>query len=312
LTPRENTLPKSSREVQEAIEVAKASLRVGGGSDPRESELESEILLKTKDCTTPFPLLIVEDEAVYRNGVIALLDKNPSIARLFEVLTATRDTEALRLALEKNPSLIIQDVDLGPGSKNGIEIVRELRSKGFRGKICIHSNRFLMEDTKTALDAGADTVLPKPLGRAHFLKLLSASLPLKEELKPSTGSQAPKKPTFAYVDDSLSFLIGMRMKVKTDATLHEFKSTGKFFERVEKEPDFLSSLDFLVTDFHFDASDRYNGLTFAEELRKMGFRRPILLASGADIEPEELAKAGINGALPKVISGWDDLKEWSV
>jgi hypothetical protein len=98
---------------------------------------------------------------------------------------------------------------------------------------------------------------------------------------------------------------------QTQATLHEFKSTANFFEKVDSDPDFLSSLDFLVTDFHFDAGDIYNGLTFAEELRKRGFQRPILLASGADIEPEELKKAGLNGTLPKVVNGWEDLANWA-
>lgn len=313
---RKESLPRSSKEIQSAIEAAKSSLRTGAGADPRESELETEILGKTKGKNQTFPILIVEDEAVYRNGLIALLQKNTAICCLFEVHTAMKDTEAFSLALEKKPCLIIQDVDLGPASKNGIEIVRELRSKGFSGNICIHSNRFLMEDTKTALDAGADTVLPKPLGRSHFLKLLSACLPNEEKkldvpIISHDEPVAPRKPTFAYVDDSPTFLIGMRMKVKSDATLHEFKSSAHFFEKVEKYPSFLSSLDFIVTDFHFDPSDKYNGLTFAEELRKRGFQKPILLASGADIEPEELTKAGINEALPKVINGWEDLKKWA-
>jgi CheY-like chemotaxis protein len=178
-----------------------------------------------------------------------------------------------------------------------------------------------MEDTKMALNAGADTVLPKPLGRAHFLKLLSASIPASDfhsEFASEVVSEycaaktsAPKIPSFAYVDDSSVFLMGMRMRVKSEAKLHEFKSTQDFFHCVSENPGFLNSLDFIVTDFHFDVSDKYNGLSFAEELRKRGYQRPILLASGADFEAEELAKAGIDCTLPKVISGWSDLAKWA-
>jgi signal transduction histidine kinase/CheY-like chemotaxis protein len=178
---RSEPLPASSRELQAAVEAARSSARLGGGPDPRESDLEAEILSQTKGFAVRIPLLIVEDEAIYRNGVIALLEKNPSISAIFEVFSATNDTEALALAQERSPRLVIQDVDLGPASRNGIEIVRSLRASGFLGKICIHSNRFLMEDTKEALEAGADTVLPKPLSRVHFLKLLAASLTPRSE-----------------------------------------------------------------------------------------------------------------------------------
>lgn len=41
----------------------------------------------------------------------------------------------------------------------------------------MHSNRFLADDNRAALDAGADTIVPKPMGREHFLKLILASLP---------------------------------------------------------------------------------------------------------------------------------------
>lgn len=58
---------------------------------------------------------------------------------------------------------------------NGIDVVRSLRQAGFQGKICIPSNRFLTEDTRIALEAGADMILPKPMSRAQFLKLILAS-----------------------------------------------------------------------------------------------------------------------------------------
>ncbi len=311
---RVETLPKHSSEIHETLAAAKAAARMGGGPDPREAELEREILSQCKDFGQKIPVLFVDDEAVYRNGLVSLLEKNSSIGSLFEILTATNDKQAIAQATSHSPCLIIQDVDLGPESTSGIEIVKALRLKGFKGKICIHSNRFLMHDTKVAIDAGADTVLPKPLSRSHLLKLLIACLP---EAKPALKAEGipeclveTRKPTFAYIDDSISFLIGMRLKVKKEATLHEFKSTKAFFERVEKEPSFLSSLDFLVTDFHFDTSDPHNGLTFASELRSRGFAKPILMASGADFEAEDLERAGVTAALPKVINGWSDLVKW--
>jgi DNA-binding response OmpR family regulator len=65
-----------------------------------------------------------------------------------------------------------QDVDLGVNSQNGHEVLKALRAQKFTGMVCIHSNRASPDDYKAAVDAGADAVLPKPMSRTHFLKLM--------------------------------------------------------------------------------------------------------------------------------------------
>jgi PleD family two-component response regulator len=95
LVKRTETLPQSSQEIQAAIAAARTASRLGGGPDPGEAELENEILLRVKGAKQKFPVLLVDDEAVYRNGVNALLEQNPTVASFFEVLFATNDKEAM-------------------------------------------------------------------------------------------------------------------------------------------------------------------------------------------------------------------------
>jgi hypothetical protein len=51
-----------------------------------------------------------------------------------------------------------------------------MRESGFKGQICVHSNRFLPTDNKEALDAGAGHILPKPMTGIHLLKLIATAL----------------------------------------------------------------------------------------------------------------------------------------
>jgi CheY-like chemotaxis protein len=116
-----------------------------------------------------------------------LLEKSTSISGGFFVHCASTEAEGLDLAFKEHPCLIVHDIDLGLNSSSGIDVVRKLRQNGFQGHICVHSNRFLPGDTREALAAGADTVLPKPLSRAQFLKVVLASLPVVSNFEVGQG-----------------------------------------------------------------------------------------------------------------------------
>jgi hypothetical protein len=79
--------------------------------------------------------------------------------------------------------------------------------------------------------------------------------------------------------------------------------------RVESDPGFLSSLDFIVTDYYFESDDPHNGLTLAQALREKGFVRPILLASNAEFSSGELT-TDIDARVGKTFRHWDDFAVW--
>lgn len=128
----------------------------------------------------------VEDGGVRR---ILLVDDSPDIRALytrllekdgFEVESAADEPEAWRRFEDKRPKLVIVDLYLAEWEGSGL--VRRLRGRGFTGGIVSWSASSLRKDRQSALDAGADAFLVKPVEPA----VLSATL--NEILRRGTGS----------------------------------------------------------------------------------------------------------------------------
>lgn len=137
------------------------------------TELEDEFLRTVNGRPQRLRLLVVDDEPLYRNALVAEIPA--AIRPHIDVFTASCASEALDWMARHAPDLVILDVDLGPTDVNGIELLREMRRRGFEGHVSMHSNRALALDYRQALEAGASTVLPKPISRVHLTKLLRDS-----------------------------------------------------------------------------------------------------------------------------------------
>ena len=121
-------------------------------------------------------VLVVDDEPQIRRALATNLR-----AREYEVDLAATGEEALRLAAERHPDVVVLDIGL-PGI-DGIEVVRGLR--GWSSvPIIILSVREDEHDKVEALDAGADDYLAKPFGMNELLARLRAAVrratPLEE------------------------------------------------------------------------------------------------------------------------------------
>lgn len=301
------TTAKAYRE-QPRLQASFAARVALGEEQTKADELESKIQSALQSAPGEqgvVSVLLVDDEAVYRNGLLALVQQSVTLAERVKVHYACSAQEALAFVegASQPPHLLIHDVDLGPHSQGGLEVVRELRSRGFEGFVCVHSNRFLSTHDDSAQKAGADKVLPKPMSRAQLLSLLLQAL---------QKSQKKALPEIAYVDDALSFLVGMRVKVKGRAVLHEFRSPSALLQKVDSQPAFLPRLQCIITDFHFGAGEELDGVAFAKELRARGFTRPILLASGTVAEVEWGEGSALSGRLEKPLSDWSQLEPWTL
>ena len=105
----------------------------------------------------PLKVLVVDDEPQIRKQLQIGLNGYG-----YEVMVAARGEEALTLAAQQQPDMIVLDISLGEGM-DGIEVCRRLRefSKTPVIMLSIHSE----EKTKVqALNAGADDYLTKPFG----------------------------------------------------------------------------------------------------------------------------------------------------
>jgi two-component system KDP operon response regulator KdpE len=113
-------------------------------------------------------VLVVDDEPQIRRALATNLQ-----ARDYEVDLAATGEEALRLAAERHPDVVILDIGL-PGI-SGVEVVRGLR--GWTDTpIIMLSVRETEADKVEALDAGADDYVTKPFGMNELLARLRASV----------------------------------------------------------------------------------------------------------------------------------------
>jgi signal transduction histidine kinase/DNA-binding NarL/FixJ family response regulator len=309
-------LPGNSRAIWEAAEKLRFQGSALGESAAEEAQAEGELLALLARTKENFALLMVDDEVIYHNSLASRLAGNPAIAERFTLHTTTSLQGALDLAERTAPLFIIQDVDLGQGLPDGIETTRALRAAGYRGQICVHSNRFVFEDGRIIIEAGANVTLPKPMSRVHLLKLLRAAVeprvltllpapegdPHLEALFPAQAAPLPflnvpapkslvneaaelvrsqtKRLRIAFVDDSPLMGSSWKKAMGKEHDLRTFKSTMAFWVACEEEPSFLPELDALVTDFNFAPADPENGATFARAVRARGYAGPVLLFSG--------------------------------
>jgi two-component system KDP operon response regulator KdpE len=116
------------------------------------------------------------------NERVLIVDDEPSIRRFLRValtsqgynaFEATSGQEALTIAAEEKPNIII--LDIGLPDIDGVEVTRLLR-KWTDMPIIILSVRGSEGDKIAALDAGADDYLTKPFGVGELLARLRANL----------------------------------------------------------------------------------------------------------------------------------------
>ena len=112
-------------------------------------------------------LLLVEDDALLGDGIQAGL-------RLADyAVDWVRDGEAARLALQHH-TYDACVLDLGLPKKDGIAVLRELRSRGTATPVLVLTARDTPADTIAGLDAGADDYLTKPFDLGELQARLRA------------------------------------------------------------------------------------------------------------------------------------------
>jgi two-component system, OmpR family, copper resistance phosphate regulon response regulator CusR len=114
-------------------------------------------------------ILIVEDQVRHLDSLRRGLE-----AEGYDVTAASTGEQGLELARQAEIDVIVLDLML-PG-RDGMSILRELRSGGCAKPILILTARDALEDRIEGLDSGADDYLVKPFAFAEFLARLRALL----------------------------------------------------------------------------------------------------------------------------------------
>jgi signal transduction histidine kinase/CheY-like chemotaxis protein len=260
--------------------------------------LSAEIVSVCKERQHTIRVHVVDDEALYRNAVESALSSD--LKNCTEIKTHKNADELWHATAKSAPDLVILDVDLGPASPSGFEVASQIRARNMNSFVCIHTNRVMAADNRSALEAGADAFLPKPLSETHLIKLIAQALERAKvsvsEL-PSIPSTAPTTATrIAVVDDDAVILMAWEL-MGSNIICDTFQSPEAFFERLQADATYMASLTAVVTDFHFDNS-KQSGVDFADKLKEMHPTANIFLSTNATMGANEIGPS-IVAAVPK-------------
>jgi DNA-binding response OmpR family regulator len=123
-------------------------------------------------------IAVVEDE----QRIVQFLKKG--LTEKGYSVEAFGDSDAALTALTASPpDLVILDLLL-PGSRDGLELCRQLRACGMSSKILMLTARDTVENKIEGLDAGADDYLVKPFSFRELLARIRALLRRKEVAEP--------------------------------------------------------------------------------------------------------------------------------
>ena len=110
-------------------------------------------------------ILIVDDQPEVRELVSVTLEVGP-----YQILTAASGMQALEVALDERPDLILLDVML-PGGPDGIEVCRRLKMDDRTQAIYIVmlTSKGQTRDRELAVAAGADDYFVKPFSPLELI-----------------------------------------------------------------------------------------------------------------------------------------------
>jgi two-component system OmpR family response regulator len=121
----------------------------------------------------PTRVLIVEDDQTMRNLVVNYLEEHD-----IEAVSAFGHDEVTRMLAGDAPSLVILDLRLG--QEDGLDLLREIRSRSDVPVIITTGHRRDEIDRVVGLELGADDYITKPFGLRELLARIRAVLRRRE------------------------------------------------------------------------------------------------------------------------------------
>jgi two-component system, response regulator YesN len=148
-------------------------------------------------------ILVVEDEAIIRQGLRVLLEQ---VIGGYQVTEAKSGEEGISLFHQRIPHLIITDIRMG--GMNGLTFISKVRQVSESIPVIILSGHSDFEYARTAMRYSITDYLLKPINRVELSETISNIFKEEEKEKAVTSVQFQK--ILKYIDDHLSHEITLK------------------------------------------------------------------------------------------------------
>ena len=105
---------------------------------------------------TPIQLLLVDDHAMFRQGLARVLEREPEFRVVGQFTTSSEALEALG---ESRATMILLDVDLG--RERALDFVREVRKRKFEGQILVVTAGISTQEAVQLVQSGVAGIIHK-------------------------------------------------------------------------------------------------------------------------------------------------------
>ena len=171
---------------------------------------------------------------------------------------------------------IILDIDLGRGQLSGLNVCKTLREFGYRGIICIHSNRSEADFATQAMEAGASLFVPKPMSMKRLTELLSL-------VSENTKNLPVSNDRFLLFEDESIYQRQWKRVIESD-NIDIFSSLKEFKEK-HGEAVSIDKYSYIVIDYYLAGNE--TGIDVAKRLREIGWIGAIYLSSNLTEIPDQ-------------------------
>lgn len=148
-------------------------------------------------------VLIADDHAIVRMGLIALLEADDGIRVVGE---ADDGAAAVRKALKLRPDIVIMDI-LMPDT-DGIAATRQIKESQPETKVLVLTTSTVSDDLAKALQAGADGIVTKATANTKLLGAIHAVAKGKRVIPPAVSELIAEDPPVRPLTDRQLAVLG--------------------------------------------------------------------------------------------------------
>lgn len=150
--------------------------------------------------TEPYKILLIDDHPLMRQGMRQILELEDNFVVIGE---ASNGTDGITLALDKDPDLII--LDLNMKGISGLDTLRSLRTHGVDSRIIVLTVSDEQSDIFALMDAGVDGYLLKDSDTADLVenirKAAKGEMVLSEAVQQHLLDRRPENDPLSVLTD---------------------------------------------------------------------------------------------------------------